>query len=83
MATSIKEYTAHVDSKNRISIRGARYQYYAVREYDNGCIILEPRELTVPFEISKNTLRDMDRAVENYKNGDVSEPVDLLDFSEE
>lgn len=80
MATSVKEYMAHLDSKKRISIRGARYQYYAVKEYDNGCIILEPRELKAPFEISEKTLADMDQAVNNFKNNVVSEPVDLSDF---
>lgn len=80
MAVSVKEYTAHVDAKKRISIRGARYQYYAVKEYDNGCIILEPRELSAPLEISERTLADMDKAVNNFRSGKVSEPVDLTDF---
>lgn len=80
MAASVKEYTAHLDAKKRISIRGARYQYYAVKEYDNGCIILDPRELKAPFEISEKTLAEMDRAVNNFKNDLVSEPVDLSGF---
>lgn len=80
MATSVKEYTAHIDSKKRISLRGARYQYYAVKEYDNGCIMLEPRELVAPEEISKKTLASMDEAVKNFKLGNVSDPIDLSDF---
>ena len=78
--TEVKEYTAHIDSKKRISIRGAKYQYYAVREYDNGCIILEPRELVSPMQISKRTLADMDRAVRNFKTDKVSDAIDLSDF---
>ena len=31
------------DSKKRVTLRGAKYQYYNVREYENGCIMLEPR----------------------------------------
>lgn len=74
-----KEYMAHVDSKKRVSIRGARYKYYAVKEYENGCVILEPRELT-PVEISKRTLSDMDNAVKNFKAGEVSDAIDLSEF---
>ena len=77
---AIKDYTVHLDSKKRVTLRGAAYQYYNVREYQNGCIILEPRELAVPESISARTLKDMDRAIDNFKMGDVSEPVDLSDF---
>ena len=56
------------------------YQYYNVKEYDNGCIMLEPRELTVPESISVATLEDMDKAISNFKMGAVSQPVDLSDF---
>ena len=75
-----KEYTTHIDSKKRITLRGARYQYYNVKEYDNGCILLEPRELTVPKDISSQTLADMDKAISNIKKGKVSSKVDLSDF---
>lgn len=77
---AVKDYTVHVDSKKRVTLRGAAYQYYNVREYKNGCIILEPRELTVPESISARTLSDMDRAIANFKKGDVSEAVDFSDF---
>ncbi len=77
---AVKDYTVHVDSKKRVTLRGAAYQYYNVREYKNGCIILEPRELTVPESISVRTLSDMDRAIANFKKGDVSEAVDFSDF---
>lgn len=80
MMEAIKDYTVHVDSKKRVTLRGAAYQYYNVREYKNGCIILEPRELTVPESISARTLSDMDRAIAHFKKGDVSEAVDLSDF---
>ncbi len=76
----VKEYTVHIDSKKRITLRGALYQYYNVREYQNGCIMLEPRELTVPESISARTLEDMDKAIMNLKSGQVSEPIDLSDF---
>ncbi|WP_294335569.1 hypothetical protein [uncultured Clostridium sp.] len=77
---AVKDYTVHIDSKKRVTLRGAAYQYYNVREYKNGCIILEPRELIVPESISARTLKDMDRAIANFKKGEVSEAVDLSDF---
>ena len=77
---AVKDYTVHIDSKKRVTLRGALYQYYNVREYENGCIMLEPRELTIPESISANTLKDMDRAIENFKLGKVSAGIDLSDF---
>ena len=77
---TIKNYTVHIDDKKRITLRGALYQYYNVKEYINGCILLEPRELVVPDSISKRTLKVMDKAIENYKIGEVSEAIDLSDF---
>ena len=53
---TIKDYVTYLDNKKRITIRGAAYQYYNVKEYGNGCIILEPRELAVPESISARTL---------------------------
>lgn len=47
----VKDYTACVDSKKRVTIRGALYKYYNVKEYDDGCIKLEPRELIIPKNI--------------------------------
>ena len=77
---ALKNYDAHIDSKKRITLRGAAYQYYNVKEYPNGFILLEPREFTVPDSISAKTLEDMDRAIKNFKIGKVSEPIDLSDF---
>ena len=74
---AIKDYTAHIDTKKRITLRGARYDYYNVREYANGCILLEPRELVRPESISAATLRTMDASIQNLKAGKVSAPLDL------
>lgn len=77
---AMKDYVAHLDNKKRITLRGATYQYYNVKEYGNGCIILEPRELTIPDSISARTLKDMDQAVKNFKQRKISESIDLSDF---
>ena len=79
-ASVVVDYTAHLDATHRLTLRGARYSYYQVKEYENGCIILEPRELTRPKEISKKTLAMMDESIRNYRKGEVSNPIDLTGF---
>ena len=74
---SIKKYEAKLDSKHRITIRGSEYQYFQVKQYGDGRLELLPRVLVDPKEISRNLLHMMDRAVENFKNGKVSESIDL------
>ncbi len=82
MAAMVQEYDAKLDSRRRITIRNTPYEYYHVEEYEDGVIKLEPRELTVPFQISKKTLNMMDSAMENYDNGIVSEEIDLSEFED-
>lgn len=77
MEAVIKTYNAKVDSKKRVTLRGTVFQFYQVSELANGSILLEPRELAIPFEISQNSLEMMDESVENMKKGIVSEPVDF------
>ena len=72
MEAAVKEYDARLDSKKRLTIRNALFEYYHVSEKADGTIILEPRELTVPFSVSENALRMMDEAVRNMNEGRVS-----------
>lgn len=76
----VRNYTAHIDSKKRITIRSGLYQYYNVKEYENGCILLEPRELSTPKGISAEALRDIDESIANLDKGKVSKPIDLSEF---
>jgi len=64
-----KTYDAKIDSKKRITIRNPKYEYYHVIEQENGVVILQPRKLVDPLSISKNTLEDMDKSVENLNKG--------------
>lgn len=76
-ANAIRSYDAKIDSKKRITLRNALFEYFHVEEYDDGTIVLEPRELAKPFSVSANTLAMMDSSIENLKNGTVSDPIDL------
>ena len=80
MCIAIKEYDAKIDSKKRVTLRNTSFEYYHVQEMDNGVIILEPRELTVPFQVSANTLSMMDESVKNLKKGKVSAAIDFSAF---
>lgn len=82
MQAVIQTYDAKIDSRKRVTLRNARFDYYNVRELEDGRIIMEPRVLAAPFEVSANTLSMMDSSVRNLKNGRVSEPVDLSEFME-
>jgi len=48
----VKENDALIDPKKRLTLRGATYDHYRVLEYADGRIVLEPRELIAPFELS-------------------------------
>jgi hypothetical protein len=77
---AVREYGVRLDGKSRITLRGARYEYYNVKELANGCYVLEPRELMPQGGISADTLKDMDTAVANLTAGKVSVPIDLSDL---
>ena len=82
MEAAIREYDAKLDSKKRLTLRDAGYEYYHVSVLPDHRIVLEPRVLTSPFEVSANTLRMMDSSVENMKKGNVSPALDLSEFRE-
>ena len=77
MPTATLTYDAKMDSKKRVTLRGAKYEYYNVQEMDDGSVLLSPRVLVSPFEISMKTLETMDRSMENFKTGNVSKPIKL------
>ena len=82
MQNAIREYDARLDAKRRLTLRSVLFEYYHVSEYEDGRILLEPRELTVPFQVSANTLAMMDEAVQNIKEGKVSDAIDLSEFED-
>lgn len=82
MESIIREYDAKLDSKKRLTLRDAGFEYYHVSVLPDQRIVLEPRVLTKPFEVSANTLKMMDASAENMKNGKVSPAPDLSEFEE-
>ena len=77
MGTYVREYDAKLDSRNRITLRRAKYPFFHVREYEDGRILLEPRELTEPFRISPEDLQMLDKSVQEVEGGCELQTVDL------
>jgi len=77
MAKIKNEYDAKIDSKKRLTVREANYDYYHIYEYSDGTIVLKPRILVEPDVVSKKTLVMMDKAMKNFENSKVSEKIDL------
>ena len=50
MEAVIREYDAKLDSKKRLTLREARYDYYHVSVLPDQRIVLEPRVWTVPLK---------------------------------
>ena len=82
MQNTVREYDTRLDTKRRITLRGASFDYYHVSVFDNGQIVLDPRELTAPFQVSVNTLAMMDESIQNMRTGSVSAVIDLSEFTE-
>jgi len=82
MEATIREYDAKLDSKKRVTIRGAKSKFYHVTEKKDGTIELSPRELVHPDKISEKTLQMVDKAVKKFKKGEVSEPIDMQELEQ-
>jgi hypothetical protein len=82
MEAVIREYDAKLDSKKRLTLREVGDEYYHVSVLPDQRIVLEPRVLTTPFEVSENSLKMMDSGVEKMKKGKVSPALDLSEFEE-
>ena len=80
--TAVKSYDAKLDSKKRITLRNVYYEYYHVEEFGDGRILLEPRELTKPFQVSAKTLKMMDSSMENFNKELTSDPIDLSAYED-
>ena len=57
MSELIKEYDAKVDNKKRVTIRETSYDYFHIKQYKDGSIVLEPRVLVRPVEVVGSKVR--------------------------
>jgi hypothetical protein len=78
MVTTIeKEYTVHLDAKNRFTLRGAKTKFYRVKVLKGGHLVLFPQKLVPGSKISKDTLRQLTQSIRNFKSGKVGGPIDI------
>ena len=73
-------YGTTLETKRRITFRSVPFDYYNVKEFQDGHMLQNPRELSIPVEVSANTLAMMDSAMREMERGNVSGPVDLSSF---
>ncbi len=53
MSHPVTQYDTRIDSKKRITLRGAKTEYFHVAEHDDGTIVLSPRTLVHPDQVSE------------------------------
>jgi DNA-binding transcriptional regulator/RsmH inhibitor MraZ len=84
-STVLKEYTAKLDSKRRLTIRGSKFDHYKVLVHKNGQIVLKPQLVVDVEAMPSKTLKMIEQSMENFKNGKVYGPIDIekYDFDEE
>jgi len=80
MEAIVKSYDAKLDNKKRLTIRGTKYDFYHIQEFNDGTLVLKPRVLIDPDDLSENTLRMMDSSIENLRKGNVSKPIDVQKY---
>jgi hypothetical protein len=77
MVAPIKSYDTKLDSKSRLTVRGAKARFYAVKVFSDGHVLLSPRRLVALSSISRKTLRTIEQSLENMIQGRMSVPIDI------
>jgi len=69
---AVRSYDAKLDARKRLTIREAGYEHYHVQEFEDGTIVLEPRELVAPNRLTAETLRDAEagQKLREFENAD-------------
>ncbi len=81
----IAEYDVKKDERNRVTLKGGKFDYYHAKVFDDGHIEFYPQVLT-DASLSLRTLSMMDSAMDNLSRGLTGatlDPRDILDPSEE
>jgi hypothetical protein len=85
MGSIIAEYDVKKDERNRVTLKGGKFDYYRAKLFDDGHIEFYPQVLT-DASVSLRTLTMMDSAMENFSRGATGatlDPRDILDTGEE
>ena len=80
MEARVKTYDAKLDNKKRLTIRCTKYDFFRILEFDDGILVLKPRILVDPDDLSENTLDMMDSSIKSFKRRNVSKPIDIQKY---
>ena len=67
---TVREYDAKLDARKRLTLRDAGYDHYHVRELEDGTVVLQPRVLVSPNDLTAKTLRasEAEQDVETFES---------------
>lgn len=77
MAKVVAEYDVKRDDRKRITLRRPQFEYYHATEYDDGRVLLEPRELKAPDTLSRRTWNDIEAGIQHLDQGQVGDEFEL------
>jgi hypothetical protein len=58
-----KEYTVHLDDKNRFAIRGAKTKHWSVKVLQDGHLLISPQKLVDDPPLSEGILRQIEESI--------------------
>jgi hypothetical protein len=85
MGSVVTEFDVRKDERNRITLKGAPFDYFHAKVFDDGHIELYPQVLA-DASLSVHALRMMDSAMTNLARGKVSSslnPEEILGESDD
>ena len=85
MVSIIAEYDVKKDERNRVTLKGGKFDYYHAKVFDDGHIEFYPQVLT-DASLSLRTLAMMDSSMENVSRGVAGaalDPREILDVTRE
>lgn len=78
----VLERDVRLDAKRRATLTGAEFDHYHMTVQADGTIVLEPRVLAPPADVTPRVLEMMDAAMENLKAGRAGEAVDFERYAD-
>ena len=85
VSSIVAEYDVKKDERNRVTLKGVKFDYYHAKVFDDGHIEFYPQVLA-DASLSLRTLAMMDSAMENLSRGVVGtalDPREILDATDE
>ena len=85
MGSVVAEYDVKKDERNRVTLKGVKFDYFRAKVFDDGHIEFYPQVLA-DASLSLRTLAMMDAAMDNVSRGIIGaelDPREILDATPE